>query len=319
MAQRLSFASAEFSPELSVRQRYNSWRDGYAARFGPCEFSISHDQPFQAGIKVMSLGAVSVAEVSGTINQVRRTRQNIADDGSAARRLYINAGATPIGGMHLGREFVAKTGDAFLTSGCEPLSVSGLERNAWLSIRLPEDVSSEAFRNADDRSSLSIDSGNQALIMLRRYIGFLGDGAPLASAALLGHATDTIVDLVGLAAGLGRDEEQLGASGLRAVRLAAIGDKIARGFEDPSISVHSVARQLGLSPRYVYDLLQQSGRGFTERILELRLQRARSMLGELRYGHMRIGEIALSCGFGDISYFNRCFRRRFGCTPRSAR
>ena len=43
----------------------------------------------------------------------------------------------------------------------------------------------------------------------------------------------------------------------------------------------------------------------------------RNWLGDRRHDNRRIS--ALTCGFGDISYFNRCFRRRFGLTPGSAR
>ena len=32
-----------------------------------------------------------------------------------------------------------------------------------------------------------------------------------------------------------------------------------------------------------------------------------------------ISAIALKCGFNDISYFNRVFRRRYGCTPSDLR
>jgi AraC-like DNA-binding protein len=33
----------------------------------------------------------------------------------------------------------------------------------------------------------------------------------------------------------------------------------------------------------------------------------------------RISEIAFACGFNDLSYFNRCFRRCFVLTPTAAR
>jgi AraC-like DNA-binding protein len=49
----------------------------------------------------------------------------------------------------------------------------------------------------------------------------------------------------------------------------------------------------------------------------LRLRRAAELLP--RQGGRRISEIAFECGFNDLSYFNRCFRRRFGLTPSAAR
>jgi AraC-like DNA-binding protein len=40
---------------------------------------------------------------------------------------------------------------------------------------------------------------------------------------------------------------------------------------------------------------------------------------ELARDERRISDIAFECGFNDLSYFNRCFRRRFGLTPTAAR
>jgi AraC-like DNA-binding protein len=39
----------------------------------------------------------------------------------------------------------------------------------------------------------------------------------------------------------------------------------------------------------------------------------------LARGEARVSDIAFDCGFNDLSYFNRCFRRRFGLTPTAAR
>ena len=50
-------------------------------------------------------------------------------------------------------------------------------------------------------------------------------------------------------------------------------------------------------------------------VLELRLQKARAMLASPRYDRMKVSDIALACGFNEVSYFNRCFRRRFGASP----
>jgi hypothetical protein len=43
------------------------------------------------------------------------------------------------------------------------------------------------------------------------------------------------------------------------------------------------------------------------------------MLTEPRLAQSAVGAIAYDAGFGDLSYFNRSFKRRFGATPRDVR
>jgi AraC-like DNA-binding protein len=43
------------------------------------------------------------------------------------------------------------------------------------------------------------------------------------------------------------------------------------------------------------------------------------MMTDPRYADHRVSAIAFAAGFGDLSYFNRTFRRRFGATPSDLR
>jgi AraC-like DNA-binding protein len=43
------------------------------------------------------------------------------------------------------------------------------------------------------------------------------------------------------------------------------------------------------------------------------------MLTDPSHPHSTIIDIAFAVGFGDVSHFNRTFRRRFGDTPSSVR
>jgi AraC-like DNA-binding protein len=106
-----------------------------------------------------------------------------------------------------------------------------------------------------------------------------------------------------------------GEGGLRAARIASVMARIQEGFADQQFSTRVVARQLGLSVRYVQDLLQGSGFSITDRIMELRLDKARTMLVEDRNCALKISDVAMSCGFNELSYFHRSFRRRFGASP----
>ena len=76
---------------------------------------------------------------------------------------------------------------------------------------------------------------------------------------------------------------------------------------------------LGVTPRYVQRLFESDGTTFSEFLVGQRLARAHRLLCEPNLGHMAISEIAYDAGFGDLSYFNRRFRRLYGLTPRDVR
>ncbi|MCF6125280.1 MULTISPECIES: AraC family transcriptional regulator [Mesorhizobium] len=87
---------------------------------------------------------------------------------------------------------------------------------------------------------------------------------------------------------------------------------------DGDLSISAVAAVLDVTPRYVQKLFQREGTTFSRYLLERRLAEARKLL--LRgTGTLSIGATAYEVGFGDISYFNRTFRKRYGVAPSSVR
>jgi AraC-like DNA-binding protein len=113
--------------------------------------------------------------------------------------------------------------------------------------------------------------------------------------------------------------EQAAQGGARAARLAQIQHEIQRGALDPDFSLPALARRIGVSARYVQQLLEQGNSSFVREILERRLTLAHEMLRSPRHRHQSIAEIAQACGFGTDTHFYRQFRRRFGVTPGEAR
>jgi AraC-like DNA-binding protein len=129
-----------------------------------------------------------------------------------------------------------------------------------------------------------------------------------------------LLDLVAAVLGPSRDAaETIERRGVRAARLQATLAVITRRFSDPGFNVDSLARTLGVSRRYVQGLLEETGKSFTEHVRECRLQRAFTLLTDPRRGHLSIIDIAFASGFGDVSHFNRMFRRRHGDTPSGVR
>jgi len=129
-----------------------------------------------------------------------------------------------------------------------------------------------------------------------------------------------LVDLAGAALGpTAEAAEIVSKRDVKAARLRTILAEVARRFSNPDFDLDKVAGTVGLSRRYVQELLEETGKSFTEHLVEHRLQRAFVMLTDRRYLHLAIIDVAFAAGFGDVSHFNRVFRRRFGETPSGVR
>jgi AraC family transcriptional regulator, positive regulator of tynA and feaB len=116
--------------------------------------------------------------------------------------------------------------------------------------------------------------------------------------------------------GAAREPAALGGSA-RAALLNSILRYINANLQNPTLSVDVVCRRFGISPRYLHRAFEAAELSFGEHVRKLRLQRCASELMRLRY--RSIAEVAFSCGFGDISHFNHCFRKQFGLSPREYR
>jgi len=79
-----------------------------------------------------------------------------------------------------------------------------------------------------------------------------------------------------------------------------------------------LATRLGISMRTLQEDFSAVGTTVTSFIRDRRLRLARDRLVEKHRGAEggTIAEIAYSSGFNDISYFNRCFRKAFDCSPK---
>jgi AraC-like DNA-binding protein len=85
------------------------------------------------------------------------------------------------------------------------------------------------------------------------------------------------------------------------------------------LNVGAVAARYRVTPRYVQLMFEGEGITFSEFVLNQRLARVHRTLCDSRHAGSTVSAIALEVGFGDVSYFNRCFRRRYGASPTDVR
>lgn len=80
------------------------------------------------------------------------------------------------------------------------------------------------------------------------------------------------------------------------------------------ITLDTISREFNMSPKHFCRFFKNSfRRSFVEYVNAIRIEHAMRLLEE---NSLSVTETALSCGFSNMSYFARLFKRTVGCSPR---
>jgi AraC-like DNA-binding protein len=220
----------------------------------------------------------------------------------------------------VGRECRLDAGSAVLMSCADVGDFVRPRQTRYLTLFVPRRRLSAMAVNPEDALARPIPSDTEALRLLVDYVERALRKQRLTSPELRQLFTIHVQDLIALAVGVTRDTgEAARGRGLRAARLSAIKSDIMGQLDNEGLCVADAAVRRGVTPRYVQMLFEFEGTTLTQYALEQRLARALRMLADPRNQGRTISAIAFEVGFGNLSYFNRTFRRHFGMTPSDAR
>ena len=133
------------------------------------------------------------------------------------------------------------------------------------------------------------------------------------------HLSEQAVDLVAMAMSERLDGQPLFSSTHRSALLYRLKAHIRAHLSDPELCLASTAAALGISPRYVNDLLSDENTSFQRHVLTERLAHCERDLSSPMLAHRHVSEIAFAWGFNDLSHFGRMFREQYLTSPRDGR
>jgi two-component system, response regulator YesN len=235
---------------------------------------------------------------------------------------------------------------ADLLGASEAPGAAGQGGAEGLSESLAEGLSEASFDDdAAFLEALASSSPERASLALERILSSLRGRSSLAAAerhrvaslfgeaarelrrrgALAGAAIAEAMDLSELlAASNGPELELMARSRFSALSAAALAgprrqtpldaaiERVKEGFGRP-LSLDLVAGELGISPARLSRLfIEGTGKGFSDFLIEYRIERAKEMLLE---PEAAIKQVAVACGYPDPNYFSRLFKKVTGLTP----
>jgi AraC-like DNA-binding protein len=226
----------------------------------------------------------------------------------------------PVGGAltraQLGRDLEVNAGDAVGILHNEPASLR-FHKLEHVVVMVPKAAMSPIVANLEAASTRLVPRGTEAVRLLTGYLLTLFGDPGLADPSLCKLVATHIYDLVAMAIGATREGQEVALSrGVRAARLNAIKADFDR---NPASTLTAIAARQRVTPRYVQMLFDEDGTTFSAYALNQRLARAHRLLIDPRHTSWTISAIAFEAGFGDLSHFNRSFRRRYGASPSEVR
>jgi AraC-like DNA-binding protein len=311
--------TVRFSTEEMARgQRAAILRDVIGREFLGVEIEPLNNHEFSMAGTLRKLPGLGIASTLNCGVRVTRTKELIADGNDC-----FCLGIVPVGTIVISRGDDAITlehGDAVLLSAAETSTgiCSAMARLVVVSI--PSASLTPLVADIEKAIMRPISRGNEPLKMLEAYLGLFEQEFGFQTPDLIRHAANYVYDLVALSISAARGgidavrDRNIGLARLRGIK-ADITDNLGRA----DLTIDIAAARHELSPRYVRRLFEVEGLTFCEFLLSQRLRRAHQLLTTPRFLDRTISSIAFECGFSDLSYFNKTFRRAFGASPTEIR
>ena len=303
---------------LPERDRFPMFCEEVVRRYTGLDLRTQDQRGFNAALELRRVGAIDIGRIATSPVNSARTTSLVRDGDDGLLVTLLNCGR--VSQTQRDADQVLAAGEGLVCDCGYPGELNVVADSELWNLKIPRHKIAQLFSRPMRFAGARLDKDIAARRLLLGYIREAFDLDVQASARAAQLYEQHIVDLIALA--LGADGDVRAAAedrGVRSARLSAILKEIEGSSGDPALSAITVARRLGVTPRYVHSLLEETGRSLTHHVLERRLEKATALLRDPRRQFCRIATIAGEVGFNDLSHFNRAFRRRYGVTPSDIR
>jgi AraC-like DNA-binding protein len=303
---------------VAAAQRRQAWRDAICEIYLQVDCVAQKQYEYAGFVREARLGPVTLTDSLLSPQSIHRQKHHIAH----FDKDYYYLGIEHLGAMNIhqaGSSFLLRPGIAGLYYANEPYELRCEVKSRQFWIELP--------RAAFDRR---FDSGRPPLLTQFNLSRGLGRIAAEFCATLAEEATnldepskeklgEQFMDILALALSGEPDRQPADEKSVQRARLRSVKAYIESNLGDPNLSLATIARQNGISLRYLHQLFRLTDMSASEWLRLRRLQRCHDLLASPRNANQSITEIAYSMGFSSSSHFSNLFRAQYNVRPSDVR
>jgi AraC-like DNA-binding protein len=306
------------SKTLPVAKRRQAWRDAICEIYLQVDCAAEQNADYEGFVREARFGGVTLTDTLISPQSVHRQNLHIAH----FDKDFYYAGIEHIGRVNIlqaGSSFILRPGVGGIYYANQPYELRCDVRSRQFWIELPRQAFDSRFDcgRAPQLAHFDLTRGLGHIAMeFCAALAATGGGLEAEVRAKLG---EQFMDILALAVSGAPDRQPADETSLQRMRLRSVKAYIDAHLSDPGLSLAGVAKQNGISLRYLHQLFRRIDMSASEWMRLRRLQRCYDLLMSPQHATRSITEIAYSMGFSSSSHFSNLFRTQFGVRPSDVR
>ena len=301
---------------LAAGKRRQAWRDAICEIYLQVDCRIDPDIEYAGLVSEAQPGEVTITDAVISPQTIRRGNNHIGRFGKDCYYLGIeHIGAVDI--RQSGSSFVLRPGRGSLYYANEPYELHSGRVNSGSSF--PVRLSTTKFNSGRPPQLQNFDLTRGLGRIAAEFCATLAIESGGLDEAARSKLGEQFMDLIALALNSEPNRQSTDEQSIQRARLRSVKSYIEANLSDPNLSLATIARQNGISVRYLHHLLRLVDMSVSEWLRHRRLQRCHDLLIAPQHAHQSITEIAYSMGFSSSSHFSNLFRAHFNVRPSDVR
>jgi AraC family transcriptional regulator, positive regulator of tynA and feaB len=305
-----------FTVDPGIRQaRCTPWNRVMEDVYGP-RWALEPARPrdFRMSMRVVQIGSVTLSRASLSQAQVS-SRLHVGRNSSSARsyNLYTvdQAQRVDLGGSTI----ILQPGDFTLADSALPSTLTTEQAYTTTGLTIPVELLRAYVPNPERAVGQHFPGSEGLSRVVSLNLSELWRTAEIGAVGQVGNRlVVSLFEAFSACCHLAHASEA-SSSPHAAARRAQVRDAIHKRLRDPDFSVASIAKGLGLSPRYVQMVFNEGGEPIRQYVRRHRLEGCRRDLADPTWHDHSVTAIAFRWGFNSAQHFCRAFQEHYGVSP----
>lgn len=297
----------------SPTARLGAWTELLYETFYPLDL-VNPGVEFSAGkLSLLDLPGVRFGVIESDPMTVFRRRSHLSMSGDY---YYIPMPLeNPLYLKQFGREARVRPGDLAVVSTVDPYQYDQGTKNKLGTLRIDGPLMRERIPLIDDLVARTCDGDAPLVHVFNDFVQSIMRQSNRLDQSTASAMVPHLLDLLALALTAPVDAMKSSESSVRLAHLRRITRLIEDRLDDETLGPGVLARDLGLSERYIQKMFADRGETLSGTIRSRRIATAQRRLLDPTRRSSSIASIAFSVGFSDPAHFSRIFKSIVGKSP----